>query len=325
MTKDKLLKLLLDHKGEILSGPDLSKKLGVSRNSVWKAINALRKENHKIISVKNKGYFLEVHSDGLSHHEILKNLGSAGDEYHILILDEIPSTNTYLKDHEELLHNTIVLAKVQSQGRGRRGKSFYSMDEGGIYMSLLKKKNLKDYDIELVTIASALALSEVTDETLGTNSQVKWVNDLFVSGKKIAGILTEGTMELETRTLTSLIIGVGININTKAFPKELEEIATSFFLESNEFKERNAIIAKIILTLEKYLLMTKTNPQILIDQYRSKMLYLGEEIQVHQGNNHYSGILKDLSENGHLIILRDGQLHELSSGEISIRKSEDTL
>ncbi|NLB20399.1 MAG: biotin--[acetyl-CoA-carboxylase] ligase [Clostridium sp.] len=218
MTKETILKLLLDHKGEILSGPDLSKELGVSRNSVWKAINTLRKENHQIISVKNKGYFLEVNSDGLSGQEILKNLGPAQSDYNILILDQIPSTNTYLKDHEELSHNTIVLANVQTQGRGRRGKSFYSIDEGGIYMSFLKKKNLEDYDLGFVTMASALALSEVTDQVLGTKSQVKWVNDLFVSGKKIAGILTEGTMELETRTLSSLIIGIGININTKIFP-----------------------------------------------------------------------------------------------------------
>ncbi len=323
MTKQKLLNLLEHRKGEILSGPELSQELNVSRNSIWKAINALRKEDHDIISVKNKGYYLKEDSDGLSKSDILRHLGSLADQYHIIILDEIPSTNTYLKDQEDLPHNTLVLTKVQTSGRGRRGRSFYSLDEGGIYMSLLKSKDLEKYDLDLATMASALALSQVTDKVLKVESKVKWVNDLFINQKKAAGILTEGTMELESGTLSRLIIGMGINVNTKSFPEELIPIATSFFLETKRMHQRNEIIAKLLIELENYLLMTKENPSELLKQYKAKMLYLGEEVHVHRGKEHFAGILRDLDEKGHLLIKTADELLVLSSGEISIKKRED--
>ncbi len=323
MTKQKLLNLLESHKGEILSGPELSRELKVSRNSIWKAINALKKENHEIISVKNRGYYLKEDSDGLSKSDILRHLGPGGDQYHIVLLDEIPSTNTYLKDQEDLPHNTLVIAKVQTMGRGRRGRTFHSLDEGGIYMSLLKSEELEKYDLDLATMASALALSKVADEVLKVESRVKWVNDLFISHKKVAGILTEGTMELETGTLSRLIIGMGINVNTKSFPKDLESIATSFFLETKEHYGRNAIIAKIILELDYYLLMTKSDPRGLLVEYKDKMLYLGEEVHVYQGKEQFMGTLTGLDEKGHLLIEKGDQLLTLSSGEISIKKREE--
>ncbi len=323
MTKQKLLNLLEQYKGKILSGPELAQQLNVSRNSVWKAINALREDNHDIISVKNKGYYLKADSDGLSKSDILRHLGPLGDQYHLIILDETPSTNTFLKDQEDLPNNTLVLAQVQTNGRGRRGRSFFSLDQGGIYMSLLKTKDFDKYNLDLATMASALALSHVADEVLKMETKVKWVNDLFISDKKVAGILTEGTMELESGTLSRLIIGMGINVNTKTFPEDLMPIATSFFMETNQSYQRNEIIAKIILELENYLLMTKENPSELLKQYKAKMLYLGEEVHVYRGSEHFTGILTDLNDKGHLLIRRGDELLTLSSGEISIKKRED--
>lgn len=323
MTKQKLLHLLETHQGDILSGPELSQALNVSRNSIWKAVHALRKDNHDIISVKNKGYYLKDDSDGLSKDNILRHLEDAKEPYHVVILDEVPSTNTYLKEQEDLPHNTLILAKVQSKGRGRRGRSFYSLDEGGIYMSLLKTKGLENYNLDLATMASALALSKVADEVLQLKSQVKWVNDLYINGKKAAGILTEGTMELETGTLSRLIIGMGINVNTPSFPNELENIATSFFMETKRPYRRNEIIAKIILALESHLLMTKENPSGLLEQYKSRMLYLGEVVHVYRGKEHFTGTVIDLDDQGHLKIQTENTFFTLNSGEISIAKRED--
>ena len=130
-------------------------------------------------------------------------------------------------------------------------------------------------------------------------------------------------MELETGTLSRLIIGMGINVNTKSFPKDLESIATSFFLETKEHYGRNAIIAKIILELDYYLLMTKSDPRGLLVEYKDKMLYLGEEVHVHRGKEHFAGILRDLDQKGHLLIKTADELLVLSSGEISIKKRED--
>jgi len=322
LSKDKLLTLLEEHKGQVLSGNDLSTKLGISRNAVWKSINALRKDGHEITSIRNRGYLLELQSDHLSENEIRMHLGEKSGIYNIIILDETPSTNTYIKEHKDLPDNTVVLTKTQTKGRGRLGKSFHSIDEGGIYLSILKMESLPAYNTDLATLAAALAVSETLDAYSGTETRIKWVNDIYVKGLKLSGILTEGTIEFETGTLSSLIIGIGINVNTESFPEELEGIATSLYQITGKRFVRSEIIGHLLSKLENYLLMTTKDPVDLLRKYKKKMLYLDEEINFYRGNEVSSGVLVDLNEKGHLIIETDGQTMTLNSGEISIRKRE---
>jgi BirA family biotin operon repressor/biotin-[acetyl-CoA-carboxylase] ligase len=321
MSKHDILKILEQNRGEVISGITLSEELNLSRNSIWKGINALREEGYLIESVKNKGYRLLHESDSLSESEIklyLKN-----KDFSIIIKDELPSTNTYLKENKstDFKNNTLVIAKSQSGGRGRLGKSFYSEDKSGIYMSLLKKEDLNQYDISLITIAAALCISEVLDSIAGIETRIKWVNDIYFQGKKLSGILTEGSMEFETGSLEYFIIGIGINVNTEAFPEEIKDIASSLSIQTKKKYRRNEIIARILDSLEGYLLMTKTSPELLIESYRKKMLYLDQEIVVLRGNETFNGILRGINDQGHLIIERDGKLITQNSGEISIRKT----
>ncbi|HSR03486.1 MAG TPA: biotin--[acetyl-CoA-carboxylase] ligase, partial [Proteiniclasticum sp.] len=322
LSKDKLLTLLEEHKGQVLSGNDLSTKLGISRNAVWKSINALRKDGHEITSIRNRGYLLELQSDHLSESEIRMHLGEESGMYNIIILDETPSTNTYIKEHKDLPDQTVVLTKTQTKGRGRLGKSFHSIDEGGIYLSILKMESLPEYNTDLATLAAALAVSETLDAYSGTETRIKWVNDIYAKGLKLSGILTEGTIEFETGTLSSLIIGIGINVNTESFPEELKGVATSLYQITGKRFVRSEIIGHLLSKLENYLLMTKKDPVDLLRKYKKKMLYLNEEINFYRGNEVSSGVLVDLNEKGHLIIETDGQTMTLNSGEISIRKRE---
>ncbi|HSL85888.1 MAG TPA: biotin--[acetyl-CoA-carboxylase] ligase, partial [Bacteroidales bacterium] len=278
MSKDKLLTLLEEHKGQVLSGNDLSIELGISRNAVWKSINALRKDGHEITSIRNRGYLLELQSDHLSENEIRMHLGEKSGIYNIIILDETPSTNTYIKEHKDLPDNTVVLTKTQTKGRGRLGKSFHSIDQGGIYLSILKMESLPEYDTDLATLAAALAVSETLDDYSGTETRIKWVNDIHVKGLKLSGILTEGTIEFETGTLSSLIIGIGINVNTGSFPEELKGVATSLYQITGKRFVRSEIIGHLLSRLEDHLLMTKKDPVELLRKYKKKMLYLNEEI-----------------------------------------------
>ncbi len=322
MSKDKLLTLLEENKGQILSGNDLSTALGISRNAVWKSINALRKSGHDITSIRNKGYLLELQSDHLSENEIRMHLLKDDEAYNIIILDEIPSTNTYLKENKDLPDNTVVLTKSQTKGRGRLGRSFHSEDEGGIYLSLLKIDDLKKYNTELATLAAAVATTETIDTLCGVTTQIKWVNDIYIEGKKVSGILTEGTIEFETSTLSSLIIGIGINVNTEEFPEEINDIATSLYKITGKRFVRNEIIGHLLSALEKNLLMTISDPKGLLAKYKKKMLYFGEEITIYRGSEISTGKLLDLNEKGHLIIESNGTTRTLNSGEISIRKRD---
>ncbi|MFH5835440.1 biotin--[acetyl-CoA-carboxylase] ligase [Proteiniclasticum sp. C24MP] len=322
MSKDKILTLLEEHKGKILSGNDLSSKLGISRNAIWKSVNALRKEGHQITSIRNRGYVLELGSDHLSESEIRMHLGESSSTHNILILTETPSTNTYIKEHKDLPDNTVVLSNTQTSGRGRLGKTFHSQDQGGIYLSLLKVKELTKYDTDLATLAAAVATAETLDKVCGTETAIKWVNDLYLNGLKVSGILTEGTIEFESGTLSSLIIGIGINVNTERFPEELEDIATSLYQVTGKKSVRSEIIGHLLRSLEEHLRMTKDNPEELLRKYKKRMLYLGEEITIHRGNEIAYGKLMDLSRKGHLIIESEGKTLTLNSGEISIRKRE---
>lgn len=323
MSKENLLKILEENRGSVLSGNTLAEELNISRNAVWKAVNALKNEGYDILSIKNKGYLLSSWSDALSESEIRMNLDEdLRDDLKITILSETPSTNSYLKENKDLANNTLVIARTQTQGRGRLGKSFHSTDQGGIYMSLLKTGDIVKYDTSLATLAAALAVSEVLDRLLEEETRIKWVNDIYHNGYKLAGILTEGTLEFETGSLSALIIGIGININTEEFPSELQDIAASLYSITGRKFVRNEIIAEIIDALEKYLLMTKNDKERLVRLYKEKMLYLGEEITVRRGTDEFSAHLTDLNEEGHLILKRNHETLTLNSGEISIRKRD---
>ena len=323
MVKDELLKLLEENRGEILPGNDLKDALGVSRNAVWKAIQLLKEEGHHIESVKNKGYTLLKESDVLSVSGLLQALGTS-PTYRVEVLEEVPSTNTYLKESDGKKNNTLVFAKKQTKGRGRLGRSFFSEDPGGLYFSLLKIEDLPRYNPSYATIACALSVRDALSEVSGLTLSIKWVNDIYYEGKKLAGILTEGTLEMETGTLSSLILGIGINVNTGSFPKELEDIATSLFLETGRTYVRQEVARTVLFHLEKNLLLTKENPGALLAAYKEHLLYIGEEITFLYDKKLRMGILKDLTSEGHLLVESDGTYLTLHSGEISIRKGDQT-
>ena len=321
MSKEKVLNLLEQHRGTYLTGNVLKDHLGVSRNAIWKAIQGLKAEGHDIEAQKNKGYRLRKDSDVLHLVSLQEALGK-NHPYELHLLPEVPSTNTWLKELDNQRNNTLVFAKKQTAGRGRQGRSFHALDEEGLYFSLLKTTDLERYNPALVTMACAVALQEVLEETMDAPVSIKWVNDLYIGDKKVSGILTEGSLEMETGSYSSLIIGIGINVNTKTFPKELEDIATSMTLFTGKTFHRVALAKKILEKVEGYLLLTKEDPEALLSRYKDHLLYLGKTILFTQEGQEQSGQLVDLTKEGHLLVEREGRLLTLHSGEIRIRKGD---
>ncbi|HBT19747.1 MAG TPA: biotin--[acetyl-CoA-carboxylase] ligase [Clostridiaceae bacterium] len=321
MSKEKVFTLLEEHRGDYLSGNYLKDHLGVSRNAIWKAIQALKAEGHDIDAKKNSGYRLSKDSDVL-HLASLQDALGKNHPYEVHLLTEVPSTNTWLKELENQKNNTLVFAKKQTAGRGRQGRSFHALDEGGLYFSLLKTTDLGSYNPSLVTMACAVALQEVLAEAMEGLVSIKWVNDLYIHGKKVSGILTEGSLEMETGAYSSLIIGIGINVNTQSFPPELNDIATSMALATGKTFHRVALAKKILAKIEAYLLLTKTDPETLLARYKQHLLYLGESILFTHEGQEKSGQLVDLTKEGHLLVKRGDHLLTLHSGEIRIRKGD---
>lgn len=322
--KDSVLAALTGKQGGFLSGEELSNQLNVSRTAVWKAIKTLREEGYPIESATNKGYMLMAESWLITEESLRLSLPAKYKNNPIHIYDTLDSTNIRAKQLalENAPHGTIVIARQQTAGRGRLGRSFHSPREG-IYVSIIIKPTFDLSKSVLVTSAAAVAVAESIEEICGQEAKIKWVNDVYADNKKICGILTEGITDFETGQIENLVIGMGINTTLKGFPKEL--LDTVGAVEGNYSK--SALTASIITkTLD---LMESIEDRNFIDTYKEKSLVLGKTVKVFKGV--YSknpdeelssrpAKVFDIDENGGLVVIySDGTMETLTSGEISIR------
>lgn len=210
-TKDRVLQRLEAHKGSFVSGGKLASDLGVTRNSIWKAIRALQAEGYDIESVTGRGYRLSAASTILSAASIQHYVTDHRIvvEYH----DSIDSTNTRCKLLAEhgAPEGTFVVANCQTAGRGRQGRPFYSPKGAGIYFSLLLRPTFELEDVSLLTTYAACVTARAIEEIFGLQTQIKWVNDIFCNGHKVCGILTEAQFSAESHAVTYVVVGIGVN------------------------------------------------------------------------------------------------------------------
>lgn len=322
--KDSVLDALSSCKGTFLSGEELSRKLNVSRTAVWKAIKALRLDGYPIEAVTNKGYMLMQDSWLITEESLRACLPVRYRNNPIYIYDTLDSTNNRANRLalEHAPHGTVVMARQQTGGKGRLGRSFFSPREG-IYLTLIIKPTFDLSKAVLVTSAAAVAVAESVEAVCGMEAGIKWVNDVYVGGKKICGILTEGITSLETGQIESLVIGIGINTTLHGFPPEL--LDTVGAVEGNYSK--SALAANVISrTLD---LMETIEDRAFIKAYREKSLVIGKSVKVYKGTYQVNPTDEipsrparalDIDENGALVVLySDGTQEHLTSGEVSIR------
>lgn len=336
-TKQNVLKILEENQGATLSGASISKSLSVSRGAVWKAIESLRKEGHQIHATTNRGYCLSNNSDLLSADGILYHMQTpmvTRDRIHVF--DSIDSTNHLAKKMAlaGAPHGTVVLAEEQTQGRGRLGRSFYSPKGSGLYMSLLLRPQGTSSTAILTTTAAAVAVCRALASTLGIEAKIKWVNDIYLGGRKVCGILTEGITNFETGTIESLVLGIGINVfqSNEGFPDEIRDTAGTLKggIEQNQpplqplpqnpaqHLSRNRLAAAVIL--ETMSLCANLQPGSFLPEYKARSLVLDKEIKVFQGPEPYTAKAIGIDDQGGLIVQKpDGTIAVLNTGEITIR------
>lgn len=321
--KNKVLHILENNRGSIVSGQDLASLLQVSRTAIWKAINSLKQEGYIIDAASNKGYSLSVLSDVLSAEDIKPFLKDDYKNNSIIVYKTLTSTNTEAKMAilQNVQHGTVILSEEQTKGRGRLVRDFFSPPQSGIYMSIILKPNLNIANSVLITTAAAVAVCLSIDKFSKEKPQIKWVNDIYIGNKKVCGILTEAVTDFESGTVESVIIGIGINVNTKknSFPRELQDIAGSIFDLDEGFNTRNQLSAEIINNVLS-ICETLENRKFL-EIYKKRSIIIGEEIIYNKNNQWFEGYAKDIDDNGGLIVLlKSGQKVVLQSGEVSIRK-----
>lgn len=319
--KEQVLQALELNKGTSISGEALANQMNVSRAAIWKAIKSLREEGYEIEAITNKGYCLSSGSDVLSAQGIRPYLENPYKQIPIQIYQTTDSTNNRARDlaSDEAPYGTAILANHQSGGKGRLGRTFASPEGAGIYLSLLLKPNFDMSQAVLITTAASVAVVNAIKTICGLDAQIKWVNDIYLNGKKICGILTEAMTDFETGQIQYVILGIGVNCSERSIPAELKEIAGAL---SGEFS-KNQLAAEII---NQVMTLTADLPnRTFIESYRAHSMILDQDILVYKGGykEDVPGIpahVLDIDDNGGLAVrYSDGKQETLTSGEISIR------
>ena len=319
MLKDEVLKILISNKEGFISGELISRELGVSRTSVWKAVSALKKQGYQINSVNNRGYSLMQLSDVLNEVELRELLG----EYDIncYYKEEVNSTNLWAKysAEEGEQKNSLYIADKQTKGRGRRGRSWLSDKGVGIWMSLLLRPKLSPELASMITIIAALSVAKAVESTEKLQVHIKWPNDIILGGRKLCGILTEMSVDMEG--LSYLVCGIGVNANAEKFPKELETVATSLYMHTKKVCIRKYLIKEIIKTFFEYyeLFLEKRSLAFIKDEYELRLIHKDKYINILGKDSVKEVLSKGIDEKGFLVVSDKEGEYSIASGEISIR------
>jgi len=319
--RDSLLKAFAEAGSGYISGSALAEQLGVSRNAVWKAVKALESEGYIIDSVTAKGYRLSGQSNRLSAHLISAKVNSSVVGSNIIVLDETDSTNNYAKKltASEAPSGTVIVADRQTAGKGRMGRSFVSPSGKGLYMSVIVHPEFGIQTAPLITSAAAVATAEAIESLCKTDVRIKWVNDLYINGKKIVGILTEASVDMEMRALDIAVIGIGINVRSigDSFDEELSARATSIQDETGVVLDRNELCAAVINHLDAHL--ARIESREFLREYRRRELLTGNMITAHIGSETLTGKAVGIDRNANLMVeTENGIVRSLSSGEANL-------
>lgn len=320
--KEKVLRALREADG-FVSGQELCGKLGVSRTSVWKAIQSLREEGYEIEAGSNKGYRIVGCPDTIAKEEIASRLKTFRMGKKICYFSTIDSTNQYARriGEEGAADGTLVIADEQTAGKGRSGRHWVTPPKSAIAFTLLLRPTLPPASISMVTLVMGLAVSDAIRQLYGLPVGIKWPNDVVIDGKKICGILTEMSAEMDG--VHYIVIGVGINANLTSFPDEIRDVATSVQLQLGRAVDRAEIIVKVMEIFEKYYGMFEQDGDLrrLQEIYDGELLNLNERVRVLDPKGEYTGTALGIDEQGQLLVKRDGdgQTVRVWSGEVSVR------
>lgn len=330
-TKEKVLNLLKSNSNSYISGQEIAEKLYMTRAAVWKAINALRADGHEIEAVNNKGYCLMCPTEALAEVRIREKLSDDLSKIKLFIHDEVTSTNDVARNcyYEGVGEDFVVISDSQTRGRGRHGRVFYSPKGTGLYLSFATTPNANIAEGSLLVAMTAVAVSKAISDVVGVDTKIKWVNDIFVGEKKVAGILTEAVTSYEAATIECAIIGIGINLYEPqgGFPDELKKKAGAL-LESYDVdkKIKNELAAAVISRFYEYY---KKRDKEFIKEYRERSNLIGNYVKIapvgtdNEAAKEHKGyaIAKEIDDDCHLIVeYEDGRTVTLTSGEVSVVK-----
>ena len=320
--KADLISQLEENENDFLSGEALAMRLGVSRNAIWKTVNALRSEGFCIEAVTNKGYRLQSRGDVLTALGIESFIKTAG-VFFVEVRKSVTSTNTIMRDMaaQGAPEGLVLAAQEQTAGKGRQGRSFHSPAKHGVYFSLILRPGSKSDNASLITSAAAVAAARAIESEIGVSVGIKWVNDLFVGDKKVCGILTEAVFGMESGLIESAVLGIGINVTTPehGFPGEISNVAAA--LTDKTAGRNNERVRLIAATLDNFWeFYQNLGAREFLREYRERSIITGRDVSVVSFDEIRAARALEIDDNCGLVVeYENGKRATLNTGEVSIR------
>jgi len=325
-TKERLLQYLKEEQGQFVSGEKVSSRLAISRSAIWKQITRLKEEGYDIESFPRKGYALRRIPDCLLASEIREGLNTRligqGPIFHFQDTD---NTNNQAKKlaYGGAPEGALVIAEGQSQGRGRRGRTWFSPPGQGIYATVILRPPLPLSEAPKLTLLTSVATADALESRTGLPIRIKWPNDILVKGRKLAGILTEIGTEMDSLDFAIIGLGLNVNIPQASFPPDLRTPATSVLIEKGEPCSRIHLLQTWLEALERtYTLFCHGDFDEILSRWKILTDIVGSRIAVDLPGRRYTGEVQEVDENGVLILKGpDGTLQRIFSGDITLLTS----
>lgn len=324
--KERVLKILKNKFREFVSGEDMAWEMGISRTAIWKHVKELQEEGYTVESSSRKGYRLVGVPDLLFPPALRKGLEGCLVGSQIEYLKEIPSTNDHAKElaKQGAPEGTVVISEVQVEGKGRMDRDWIS-PKGGLWMSVILRPQLAPNEAQGITLLVGVALARVLNRSY-VGCSIKWPNDIYVGGKKVAGILTE--MEAEMDGINYVVVGMGVNVNfsVDALPKDLQEGATTIMDEKGEMVHRTDMARDILRELDKvYADFNSGLLPELLGEWKELSSTIGQRVKVLTRKEPIVGEAVAISKEGALIVEKDdGTMEKVIAGEcIHLRPNEE--
>ena len=319
--KTEVLRALRETEGYV-SGQELCEKLEISRTAVWKYMKQLQEEGYEIEAVRNKGYHLGETPDVLCESEVKSRINTKWAGCRVEVLDEVDSTNTQAKRlaEEGAPSGTLVVSDYQSLGKGRRGRVWDSPKGSSVYMTLLLRPSILPARASMLTLVMGLSVTQAVKDVTGLEATIKWPNDVVLDSKKVVGILTE--MSAQVDYIDYVVIGVGINVNMTEFPEPLKDMAVSLRQITGHKINRAVLIGEVMKRFEEnYGIFEKTQDfSGLLEAYQKVSANYGKNVRVLEPQNEYTGVCKGINSMGELLVeTENGEIKEVYGGEVSVR------
>ena len=320
--RSSVLELLRSRVGTYISGEEIAKQLNVSRTAIWKHIRELKQVGYEISSHGKSGYCLLGTPDLLLPSEVRSVLKSEIIGRDVKHLYDTNSTNNEAKKlaAEGAIEGTIVLSEAQSDGRGRLARGFFSPPSKGIWLSVILRPAFAPQHAAKCTLMAAVAVTKAIEKVTKVRCGIKWPNDIFFEGKKVVGILTEMSAEMDA--INYVVIGIGINVNIAQpeFPQELQSIATSLQAVTGKRVDRKELLSQVLMEIETcYQEAVKNGFQGILQEWKEYSITLGQAVNVIGIDRTFSGRAMDIDEDGALLVETKAGVERVLAGDVSIR------